>query len=315
MAESTLKHIWRAIRQLNPGSASSDAERPFTLAIVGSDEDEVAEARGFLLGKNPAQREYACSMQRVKGYTTPLDKQSRADISRADLILATASAALEIDRFEGRSAIFDPLEPGRSVKALLDTRPGADLRLAIAACFPAFRQEAARRIVRDVAKENAIFVIATGLGDVVPSVFLPILGIAEAASDTVVLTVNQVRMLFLIGASYGEPVGYISQWREVGSIVGAAFGWRAIARELVSKIPFGGGLVPKGAIAYTGTAVVGEGVIFFYTTGRRMTREEVKQTFSRLYSEALGAVRSLAGRLGAAGAAVAGRGKGSGEPE
>ncbi len=65
----------------------------------------------------------------------------------------------------------------------------------------------------------------------------------------------------------------------------------------MSKIPFGGGLVPKGAVAYAGTAVIGEGLIFMYTTGRRMTREEVKQAFKRAYSEAIGTVRSLVDKL------------------
>jgi hypothetical protein len=100
-------------------------------------------------------------------------------------------------------------------------------------------------------------------------------------------------MTFLIGAVYGEKVGYTAQWREITSIIGAAFGWRSLARNLVSKIPFGGGLVPKGAIAYAGTTVVGEGLIFFYTTGRRMTRQEVQEAFRKTYSQAVGKVRSL----------------------
>lgn len=158
------------------------------------------------------------------------------------------------------------------------------------------REEIARRMIRDVSRENALFVIATALGDVIPSIFQPIIGVAEAAGDTIFLTANQVRMLFLIGAVYGEKVGYTAQWKEISSIVGAAFGWRTLARNLVSKIPFGGGLVPKGAIAYAGTTVIGEGLIFFYTTGRRMTRAEIAQAFKKAYSQAVETVRPLVRR-------------------
>jgi uncharacterized protein (DUF697 family) len=306
MPNGTLSHIWKAIRQLNPGSAARESERPFSLAIVGASEDEVSEIRRFLLGPNPTQREITCSLQYVKGYIAPLDKAAQTDVSRADLVLATALAATGTDS----AIIFAPQSPGQSVRDTLDTSRGADLRLALGSCFPPFRNEVARRIVREVSKENAIFVIATALGDVVPSIFEPLLGLTEAASDTAFLTANQVRMLFVVGAAYGEPVGYTAQWREVMSIVGAAFGWRAIARELVSKIPFGGGLVPKGAIAYAGTTAVGEGLIFYYTTGRRMTREEMKQTFQRVYSDGLESVRSLVGKLGAGKAGALGKGSG-----
>ncbi len=309
MANGTLRHMWKAVRQLNPGSASREAERPFTLAVVGSSEDEVGEMRGFPLGPNPTQRECACSIQYVRGYVTPLDKAAQSDVARADMILASASAATGLP---GNAVIFNPQDPVQSVRGILNTSRGADLRIALASCFPPFRSDVARRVVRDISRENAVFVIATALGDVVPSVFEPLFGVAEAAGDTAFLTANQVRMLFLIGSAYGQPIGYTAQWREITSIIGAAFGWRAIARELVAKIPFGGGLVPKGAIAYAGTTVVGEGLIFYYTTGRRMTREEMKQAFSRVYSEGLESARSLVGRLGAGRLGASGRGRGSG---
>ena len=47
-----------------------------------------------------------------------------------------------------------------------------------------------------------------------------------------------------------------------------AFGWRALARELVGHIPLGGGLIPKGAIAYAGTYVVGKGLEYLLVEDR-----------------------------------------------
>ena len=46
--------------------------------------------------------------------------------------------------------------------------------------------------------------------------------------------------------------GYAQQKAEIGSLFAGAFGWRAIARELVSKIPFGAGVIPKAAISFAG---------------------------------------------------------------
>ena len=98
--------------------------------------------------------------------------------------------------------------------------------------------------------------------------------IAEIGSDTAFLTVNQIRMLFLLAGASDRPVGYRKQRTEIASVIAGAFGWRALARELVGKIPFGGGLVPKAAIAFAGTYVVGRSAERFYRIGYGYTREE-----------------------------------------
>jgi len=69
----------------------------------------------------------------------------------------------------------------------------------------------------------------------------------------------------LIAAASDKPVGYSVQKGEIASIVTGAFGWRALARELVGKVPFGVGLIPKGAIAFAGTYVAGLGLDHFST--------------------------------------------------
>ena len=79
--------------------------------------------------------------------------------------------------------------------------------------------------------------------------------------------------LFLAGAS-DRPVGYREQKAEIASVLVGAFGWRAIARELVGNIPLGGGLLPKAAIAYAGTRVVGMSMERYYRIGYGYTSEE-----------------------------------------
>ena len=44
--------------------------------------------------------------------------------------------------------------------------------------------------------------------------------------------------------------------------------WRALAKQLVGKIPFGGGLIAKAAVAYAGTKVLGLSLDHFYSLGR-----------------------------------------------
>jgi hypothetical protein len=98
--------------------------------------------------------------------------------------------------------------------------------------------------------------------------------VGEFASDTAFLTMNQIRMAFLIAASNDHNIGYEEQKFELGSIVAGAFGWRAIARELAGKLPLGSGLIPKSAIAYAGSYVVGKGLEKFHRTGSGFDRQE-----------------------------------------
>lgn len=293
MAEQgTLKQIWRAIRQLNPGQTASQAERPFTLALLGTSE-EIVEMRAYLEGTAPSLDDRERLVDVIQSFETPLDEQSLAKLGRTDFVLAS-SASEPIDGIlSARTTIFDPQRPRKSLEIITGSAHGAELRLSLARSIPAFRPIVARRVVQETSRENAVFTISTALGHVIPNPLQPVISVAEAAGDMVFLTANQVRMLFMLGAIHGKSIGFTNQWKEIGSIVSAGFGWRSIARNLISKIPFGGGLVPKGAVAYAGTMAVGEGLIFFYATGRRMTRDEIRQAFSRAYSEASTWVSSL----------------------
>ena len=61
-------------------------------------------------------------------------------------------------------------------------------------------------------------------------------------------------------------------------------------RELVGKIPFGGGLIPKAAVAFAGTYVVGLSLERYYRIGYGLTREERR----REYESALAHGRTVA---------------------
>ena len=81
-------------------------------------------------------------------------------------------------------------------------------------------------------------------------------------------------MAFLLAAANDRDIGYHEQRAEIGIIIPGAFGWRSLARELVGKIPWGGGLIPKAAIAYAGTRVAGMSLERYYRLGKRYTRAE-----------------------------------------
>jgi hypothetical protein len=184
--------------------------------------------------------------------------------------------------------VFDPNDPNRVVREILEAHP--ELNLSLARHVAPFREPVVKDIIRSISKENALFSLATALPAVVPFISLP-WAIGEFASDTAFLTMNQMRMAFQLAAASDRPIGYKEQRSEIASLFAGAFGWRALARELVGHIPLGGGLIPKAAVAYAGTFVVGASIERYYRLGYGYTRKERKET----YESALERGKSIVG--------------------
>jgi hypothetical protein len=117
--------------------------------------------------------------------------------------------------------------------------------------------------------------------------------VGEYSSDAAFLTMNQIRMAFLLAAASDRTVGYREQRSEIASIAAGAFGWRALARELVGKVPFGGGLIPKAAIAWAGTFAVGVSLERLYRLGYGFTRSERRAVYEDAYEHG----KQIAGML------------------
>jgi hypothetical protein len=118
--------------------------------------------------------------------------------------------------------------------------------------------------------------------------------VGEFATDTAFLTMNQIRMALLLAAAYDRPVGYMEQKLQIGAIAAGAFGWRALARELVGKIPLGGGLIPKAAVAFAGTYVVGLGLEKVNRTGSGLSKLEKRYAYAGAFAKGKEVVRELA---------------------
>jgi hypothetical protein len=233
----SLKQVRAAFSMLRPEQVIKLADRPVAIGLVASSQRGYSSVEESLAPASDSAKIY-----RASDDTTP---------PNVDLILYEPALPCPRGAFH-----YDPREPEAAIHEIVRTHE--DLALPLARQFRVFREPVVERIVQKVARENALFAITTALPNMVPSVFELPWSVGEFASDTAFLTMNQIRMAFLIAAAYGADVGFLEQKGSMLSIVGGAFGWRAIARELAGKIPLGGGLIPKGAIAYAGTYVAGK---------------------------------------------------------
>jgi hypothetical protein len=271
MSVKVLQSIRDAIGNLNPEEIRRHTERPLRLFLYAHSEHAYRQMENFLAPPQLSDARRA-EVNRVIYRASESDYPSQShdlEIYFEDSPIGELSRANQVFAFRADA-------PQQTVQDVLARRP--DLAVPLALHVHPFREEVSRRMVKKVAKENAIFALATAVPDIVPFVSLP-WAIGEFASDTAFLTANQIRMAFLLAAASDRDVGYREQSGEIASIVFGAFGWRALARELVGKIPMGGGLIPKAAIAYAGTRVVGLSLERFYRVGQSYTREERRQAY------------------------------------
>ncbi|HUB77995.1 MAG TPA: hypothetical protein VMB03_04315 [Bryobacteraceae bacterium] len=273
----TLKQARAAISLLNPDDIVSRARRPLDIGLVASSVAAYDEMEEYLLPPSLPLEERTYLLDRVHRVS---DSNTPPSV---DLILFEEG----IDRPNG-TYTFHRGHPADTAAEILKANP--DIELALARQFPPFRHRVVEETIHAVSTENALFALATALPDIVPSLIELPWAFTEFASDTVFLTGNQVRMAFLIAAAHGKEVGLVNQKGAVLSIAAGAFGWRALARELVGKIPLGGGLIPKAAIAYAGTYAVGKSLEFYYRGNGTMTRRERRS----LYRDALDRGREVA---------------------
>lgn len=264
--------FWRSVRALSVKEIAEEAERPFEIAVIGT-EDQARLLAARLALESPTPRDGAHGPANVWPYLR---------ISADGRDLPSGSLVLHAD-----SLTADETALAQALARMVVEKP--DLRLSLARHVPAFRPAAVGQIIQEASWDNARIALVSALPGVLP--FLGLLMPVAAVGDMVVLTKNQGLMLLKIAAAYGLPVDLRARTRELLPIVGGAFGWRAVARELVGLVPGGFGVAIKGTVAYAGTYTVGKAAAIYYSTGQTLSGPRLKQLYRDAARDAGGRVR------------------------
>ncbi len=284
MSIQVFQNIKEAIKNLDPEDIRRHTERPVRFILSADREQDYRAMEEYLI---PRDLSRAKRSQVLRLVYRASEGAVPSDTNDLEIYFDDAG---EPGAGDPGYFTFHPAAPSATIDQVLRRRP--DLAVPLALHALPFREEVSRRMVKKIAKENALFALATAVPDIIPFVSLP-WAVGEFASDTAVLTANQIRMAFLLAAANDRDIGYHEQRGEIATIILGAFGWRALARELVGKIPWGGGLIPKAAIAYAGTRVAGMSLERYYRLGRHYTRAERRIA----YEDALQRGRALVSGL------------------
>lgn len=281
MSLSVLKDIRKIYSNLDPDRILEQAHCDLRVGLHASTDEGFREILAFLLPPSMPEAARVRSLRRIDRF----DAGQPAE--HFDFVLCEPGIPMPPN-----GLAFQPSAETLTAKAILSDNQA--LELALARNFPVFRPVVSSGIVNRISRENAFFALITALPNVVPSVLDLPWAVGEFATDTAFLTMNQIRMALILAAIHDHPVGYGAQKAQIAAIAGGAFGWRALARELVGKIPLGGGLIPKSAIAFAGTWMVGMGLEKLHRSGLGMSKTEKREVYAHGLEQGREVARELA---------------------
>ncbi|MFO7698154.1 MAG: hypothetical protein R6X16_13495 [Anaerolineae bacterium] len=313
--------VWKNLKEVDLRPVMQQAVQPVRIALVGR-QGSGAQELAAQLRADPHRAGQVTA--------TPLvlaEPNTQADLSGAELIIIVISASAREASLEQQSAArwqrsgmrvitlinVDAAGSGADVvpassfwttgpfldgtvsdagfledelvPAVLEALP--ERHVALARQLPLFRATVARRLIEEVSVANATYSLTTGLAGIIPLLNIPL-----NVTDMVVLTKAQAFLAYRLGLALGLTTRWQDYVREFGSVIGGGFMWRQLARTLVGFIPWLG-IVPKVAVAYAGTYVVGNVIWHWYLTGRRLSSEQLKA----VYRQAAETGKLAAGRL------------------
>jgi uncharacterized protein (DUF697 family) len=304
-----LANVWRIIRDVDLEAIRRHAMLRFELWIVAAAESDGAALRDLVGGAecpHPWIRLVAAATI-VPGMDAPplvallvtraLDLDPTMAAARDALqSLGVSVVTVVVGTTTPAASVPHPGEDARVAVDALDTEAleavaaavvslfADDRRLALARQFPPLRPQIYQALIQETAQANASFALTTGLAQTVPVLTAPL-----NLGDIVILTKNQLLLGFrivLAAGRTGEPRALIG---EIIAVLGSGLLFRQAARQLVGLIPVAG-LVPKVAIAYSGTWAIGKALVLWVTEGRAVTAETVQS----MSAEGLARGRALA---------------------
>jgi uncharacterized protein (DUF697 family) len=317
MTLSSVGNIFNIIKEIDLGAIKESSDRPFRLLVLGDYllATEMASKISAELGKSGIHPWVVVSMDgsRINDgvpvvaavWATPhvepdaadmttLREMAQAGIPVLTVVISetagqTVGAEL-VRRDEAKRVVVATLTDlnmaQKIVPALVEVIP-MEWRVAVARQLPPLRGLIAYSLVEETSRANAIYSTTTAVGEAIPG-----LNIALTAADMLILTKNQLVMAYKIALAAGKEGKPMDVMGEIVGVVGGGFLLRQLARELVGLIPVVGA-IPKVAVAYAGTWVMGRTVTLWAMEGHRLNPSEAR----RFYDEALANGRKMAETL------------------
>ena len=279
--------------QIHTDPARPEIHTQSTLALISTDAVVEAPVAHLVIVLVDATRtEFSAEQALVKKWSEA-GKNVLVFVNKIDLvnsnITGDAQAAWQASRVIYGSVNDISYLQREFIPAVLDLLP--QLHIALGRQFPLFRLTIGRQIISEACFSNAAYSFSTGLAEIVPVLDLPL-----NVTDMVVLTKSQAFLAYKLGLLLGFSTRWQDYVTEFGSVIGTGFLWRQIARELIGLVP-GWGIIPKVAVAYSGTYVVGNAILGWYLTGKNLSPKQMRALYAQAFTRGKEYARKLGEKI------------------
>lgn len=285
------RHTLAEQMRTDPARAGIHTQSP--LAIINIEADTTApKANLTILLADATHTDFGLEQSLVKKWNED-GKNVLVFINKTDLVNGNISVAAD-QGWQAAKVIYGSADDSRSLQkefipAVLELLP--QLHIALGRQFPLFRVTVAHQLINETCFSNAAYSFSTGVAEIVPVLDLPL-----NLTDLVVLTKSQAFMAYKLGLL----VGFSTRWQdyvtEFGGVIGGGFVWRQAARSLIGLVP-GWGIIPKVAVAYSGTYVVGHAILGWYLSGRQLSAKQMRDLSIQAFTRGKEYARKLVEKL------------------
>ena len=280
----SLKTVFSLLKEINLETIRQSSNEPFEIILTGEKASLVAQHLESPRVRVGSDTQHAG----LKLYV--LRSQAQKTYIQEEALSVSVLGETKLGETKAVENTFLPTSPNQLVLSdwsqesiqnellpVLLNRLPEHLQLGIARHVPLARSVYNKQLVDETSKANALYAASTAFAEVIPVLNIPL-----NVADSIVLTKNQLVMAYKLALAAGKTGTPNSVMTEIIGVLGSGFLMRQAARSLVGLIPAWGAL-PKVAIAYAGTYLVGQGISAWLKDGQKLTERELK----RFYSEAL----------------------------
>lgn len=179
-------------------------------------------------------------------------------IKNADIVIVDQKYYTRLNNAYKHLYIFSPGKDVLLYERILTDK--GHLKQALCYNFPAFRSIVARETMKHVSMQNAGWAGGTSIPNMAPGLHSLVYAPVELASDFSVMTLNELRMTFILASISGRKVNPFRLVPEILIMFGGAKGAQVLATQLLGKVPAGAGTLLKAGIAFAFTYAIGEAV-------------------------------------------------------
>ncbi len=305
MSNLRLGSLWTILRQVNVGEIHAEAERKVDIIVAGPSDGLANELADLLRNDEVTTADRPASIVR----TVDALSDPRA-LAGADLLIGLNIEPQMLTSVRGTVPVIlvntgtaqppgHPATEHVSLPAIdrkhvehalapLVVKQLGDKALAAARRLPILRHAYAEWLLNETSRANALYALSTGIAETVPVLNIPL-----NMADIVVLTKNQLIMVYQLALAAGRPKSPVAVIGELMGVIGAGFLWRQIARELVGLIPVVG-IVPKVAVAYAGTYAIGQAAQTYLVEGKVPGEDQLKTLYTRAIERGQELAKNLA---------------------